>query len=218
MILCISDLLNKDEIRQLLMILADRRSSDAPETGRSGAEQVWFGTDIPPNHREQLCGLLLDRLMRHSVFALASRPRIFGPLHFLYNDSELEPSVAFDGGTVTTIRRDVSFVLSLSNPEDYEDGQFALKTDEGEQSYRQPAGSVVLFPSDHSHHLYPVSAGHRILAFGSLQSYVADPIMRELLFDLDTARHALFKKQGATEEFALLSECTKSLLHRSIAS
>jgi PKHD-type hydroxylase len=35
---------------------------------------------------------------------------------------------------------------------------------------------------------------------------------RELLFDLDTARRALFAKQGKSAEFDLLSKCLSNLM------
>ena len=57
-------------------------------------------------------------------------------------------------------------------------------------------------------------AGHAPAARGerSLGSRGCDAARRELLFDLDTARRALFGRDGKTAEFDLISKSTANLL------
>jgi len=45
-----------------------------------------------------------------------------------------------------------------------------------------------------------------------LSSFIRDAARRELLFDLDTARRALFARDGKTSEFDLISKSIANLL------
>jgi PKHD-type hydroxylase len=47
-----------------------------------------------------------------------------------------------------------------------------------------------------------------------VRSHLRHAAQRELLFDLDTARRALFERHGKTAEFDLLSKCAANLLRR----
>jgi PKHD-type hydroxylase len=47
---------------------------------------------------------------------------------------------------------------------------------------------------------------------GWAQSYIRDPARRELLFDLDTARHQIFENGGKTPVFDLVSKSSTNLL------
>lgn len=57
-----------------------------------------------------------------------------------------------------------------------------------------------------------VTKGARLAAVGWARSFIRDPTRRELLFDLDTARQALFMREGKTAELDLLSKTSANLL------
>jgi PKHD-type hydroxylase len=57
-----------------------------------------------------------------------------------------------------------------------------------------------------------VSQGVRLAAVGWARSFIREAARRELLFDLDTARRALFGRDGKTAEFDLISKSTANLL------
>jgi PKHD-type hydroxylase len=52
------------------------------------------------------------------------------------------------------------------------------------------------------------------VAVAWVQSLVKDPAERELLFDLDTVRQAIFAKDGKTAEFDLISKSHANLLRK----
>ena len=106
------------------------------------------------------------------------------------------------------LRTDISFTLFLDDPESYDGGELVTDTTAGEQSYKLPAGSAVIYPSSTLHRVEPVSRGQRRVAIGWVQSTIRDPAQREVLFDLDSARRQLFEREGKSAEFDLL---TKSL-------
>ncbi|WP_370593336.1 hypothetical protein [Synechococcus sp. BSF8S] len=58
----------------------------------------------------------------------------------------------------------------------------------------------------------PVREGVRLAAMGWIQSRVRRDDQRELLFELDTARRAIFQRDGKDEVFDLVSlSCTNLL-------
>jgi len=50
--------------------------------------------------------------------------------------------------------------------------------------------------------------------YGANKSWVRDPGKREILFDLETARRAMFSQFGKTPEFDLISKSIANLLRR----
>jgi PKHD-type hydroxylase len=58
----------------------------------------------------------------------------------------------------------------------------------------------------------PVTWGERLVAVGWIQSRVRRSDRRELLFELDTARRALFQQQGKDDIFDLLTRSYTNLL------
>jgi PKHD-type hydroxylase len=110
------------------------------------------------------------------------------------------------------VRSDLSLTLFLSDPASYDGGELIVESTAGDQAFRLPPGSLVLYPSSSLHRVEPVTRGVRRAAVGWVQSLVRDPARRELLFDLDTARRSLFDREGATREFGLLSKTVANLL------
>ena len=81
-----------------------------------------------------------------------------------------------------------------------------------ERSYRLAAGSVLLYPSYSLHRVNPVTRGERWVCVGWIQSSVRDPRQREILFELDTVRRALFAREGKSDLFDRLSHTHSNLL------
>ena len=73
---------------------------------------------------------------------------------------------------------------------------------------------MVIYPSSTLHRVEPVTQGVRLAAVTWVQSLVRDMADREILFDLDTARKAVFAQHGKTAEFDLLSKSLANLLRK----
>lgn len=87
-----------------------------------------------------------------------------------------------------------------------------VESTQGEESFKLEAGSMVLYPSSTLHRVEPITSGSRFVAVSWVQSTVRSPEHREILFDLDTARRSLFKQQGKTAEFDLLTKSLSNLM------
>jgi PKHD-type hydroxylase len=70
----------------------------------------------------------------------------------------------------------------------------------------------VVYPSTLLHRVEPVRSGERLVAVGWIESRIRSNEQRELLFELDTARRALFRQEGKSEIFDLLSRSYANLL------
>jgi PKHD-type hydroxylase len=155
---------------------------------------------------------LSAKISSNPVFRLVARPKSLTPLIL----SRYEPGMAYgshvDDALMQGVRSDVSFTLFLSDPDTYDGGELVIETSAGEEDIKLPAGSLVAYPSTTLHHVAEVTNGARLAAVGWVRSFLRDQSQRELLFDLDTARQSIFKRDGKTAEFDLLSKTSANLL------
>ena len=110
------------------------------------------------------------------------------------------------------MRTDLSFTIFLTPPDSYDGGELIVESTQGEQLFKLDAGSMVLYPSSTLHRVETVNSGSRFVAVSWAQSTVRSPEHREILFDLDTARRSLFKQQGKTPEFDLMTKSLANLM------
>ena len=64
----------------------------------------------------------------------------------------------------------------------------------GENRFKPPAGSVVVYPSLNLHHVSEVTRGVRLAAVSWIQSFVREDDRRELLFELHNVSEKLVGK------------------------
>ncbi|MBW7471586.1 Fe2+-dependent dioxygenase [Marinobacter sp. M216] len=214
MILCIGEILAPEQLERVRSAL----DSGSFEDGRKTAG--WHARLVKNNEQMQVADEAAQALRTevemaltgHPVFQMAVRPAKMTPILFSrYRDGMTYGNHVDDpvmGRGPGRLRTDISFTLFLDDPDSYDGGELVTDTTAGEQSYKLPAGSVVIYPSSTLHRVDPVTRGQRRVAIGWIQSTIRDPAQREVLFDLDTARRQLFDREGKTAEFDLL---TKSL-------
>ena len=111
------------------------------------------------------------------------------------------------------MRSDISITVFLSSPADYDGGELVIEKD-GERAYKLEAGSVILYPSTTLHRVERVTRGTRLVGVSWIQSMVRSPEDREVLFDLDGVRRTLFRTNGKTREFDLLTKTYVNLLRK----
>jgi PKHD-type hydroxylase len=216
MILCLAEVLPEQDLERL------RETLDRLEFVDGLATAGWHAREVKRNQQARSgpeTGELQRRvekaLRAHPVFGLAARPRRIAPVLF----SRYEPGMTYGEhvddavmGSDAPLRSDLAFTLFLSAPEDYDGGELVIDSSAGEQGFKLPAGCAVVYPASTLHRVSPVTRGRRLAAVSWIQSLVRDPAQRELLFDLDTARRALFAREGKSREFDLLSKSSANLL------
>jgi PKHD-type hydroxylase len=86
------------------------------------------------------------------------------------------------------MRSDVSCTLFISNPADYEGGELVVYLGSEIVHLKGNAGSAVFYPSTHVHQVEPVRSGSRLVMITFIESQIADPLQRDLLFSLGEVR------------------------------
>jgi PKHD-type hydroxylase len=155
---------------------------------------------------------VVTALEAHPLVRAAAFPRRIHGLLF----SRMGPGEGYgrhlDNAWMPGGRADLSFTLALTAPEAYAGGDLLLESPAGEERIRLPAGHAIVYPSTRLHQVEPISRGERLVAVGWIESRIRHGDQRELLFELDTARRALFAQEGKGEVFDLISRSYTNLL------
>ncbi|MEA3053032.1 MAG: PKHD-type hydroxylase [Sphingomonadales bacterium] len=82
------------------------------------------------------------------------------------------------------LRSDVSCTVFLSDPATYKGGALCVHLGSGQMRFRGPPGSAVAYPSDSLHEVEPVTEGERLVAITFIQSRIANPLHRDLVYEV----------------------------------
>lgn len=218
MIVCIGDVLSAEALARVRQGLETAAFRDGRETAGWHARTVKRNeqADSRDPHVVELRREVDAAIRDSALFQMAARPRRIMPARFSRYSDAMEYGGHVDDAVMTSpdgpLRTDVSFTLFLSEPDEYEGGELVTDTSAGEETYKLPAGSMIVYPSSTLHRVAPVTRGTRVAAIGWVQSQVRDPARREILFDLDTSRRQLFERHGKTEEFDAITKSLANLL------
>jgi PKHD-type hydroxylase len=221
MLMCIADVLNADELASVIVQLSKASFVDGKLTAGWHARLVKHNTQVQDDGSGLLPGLqqlIHQAIDRHPLFQIAARPKVVrSPLLSRY-----EPGMSYgthvDNSLMSSgdglMRSDISLTLFLSDPDTYDGGELVIESTQGEQIFKLPAGCMIIYPSSTLHRVAPVTSGMRLAAVTWVQSLVRDLGDREILFDLDTTKQAMFEKYGKTPEFDLIAKSHANLLRK----
>jgi PKHD-type hydroxylase len=220
MIVCIGDVLTPDELNKITTMVEAAEFVDGKTTAGWHASLVKHNTQLPKGAPEldDIRKLIGAALQRNRLFQMVVRPKLIHPMLISRYQTGMAYGVHTDDALMNAqqqlMRSDVSFTLFLNSPEEYQGGELVIDSTQGEQPYKLEAGAMIVYPSSTLHWVETVTSGARLAAVSWVQSLIRDPQEREILFDLDTARQTLFKQQGKTREFDLLSKTHANLLRK----
>ncbi len=219
MIFSIPNVLTSQELEKIASSLAKAEFIDGKLTAGWHAklvknnQQLKQGTTLVG----ELQQIIKAALSRNALFQTAVRPKAIHSILISRYDLGMSYDRHTDNalmGSSKVWRSDVSFTLFLNSPSAYEGGELVIEGADDEKAYKLEAGSAIVYPSTTLHRVDPVQEGTRLVAVGWVQSFVREASEREILFDLDTARRAIFAKEGKTPEFDLLSKSIANLLRK----
>jgi PKHD-type hydroxylase len=121
-------------------------------------------------------------------------------------------SVPVVGGLGGYLRTDLSCTVFLSDPAQYDGGELVIESPSGEQSYKLPAGDMLLYPANTVHRVNPVTQGERIASFFWVESLIASTEQRQLLYALDMGIYALRSQHQDSAETVQLTGVYHNLL------
>jgi PKHD-type hydroxylase len=192
MFLVIADVLSGAEVDAARDHLNDSdKFGDGRTTAGSLARTVKNNQQADGQYAAPVLKKVESRLLVHPVFRSAARPRSIIKLLV----SRYRPGMAYgthvDNPLMEGQRTDLSFTLFLTDPASCEGGELVIEGNEGERSFKLPAGSLVLYPATTLHHVNEVTAGERLAVVGWVRSLIRHDSHRELLFDLDNVLASL---------------------------
>jgi PKHD-type hydroxylase len=210
----IAGVLTPEELMSVRAALDKAKFVDGKETAG------WAAKDVKDNLQakagdpalEAARALVLERLSANALFAMAARPKQFSSLLFARYEPGMQYGAHVDDALMGGMRTDLSFTLFIDPPVAYDGGELVMENSAGETAVKGPAGSLFLYPSTTLHRVAKLHSGVRRVCVGWAQSFVRNAEQREILFDLDTARRAVFNASGKTAEFDLMSKSLANLM------
>ena len=168
-----------------------------------------------PQAYQKSSQLLLQAFMRSEEFRDFAFPALIAPpfltrykpgmKYGLHTDSAY---IRMPGGE---LRSDLSCTIFLNDPESYEGGALHILLGDADIRFKLRAGEAIIYPSDTFHEVEPVTKGERLVAITFIQSRIADPFRRSLLFNLNEVA-ALEGLNMSLENFSRLQLVQAQLL------
>jgi len=207
MLICIPDVLSKDDVADFRRIMAAEAWEDGRSTAGAQSAGVKKNGQLPPDGKtsRRLGERILRALSVNTLFISAAVPlHVFPPLFNRYEPGQffgehVDNCIRGDQLTGLRIRTDLSVTLFLSEPEEYDGGELVIDDYYGSQRVKLPAGHLVLYPSTSLHLVTPITRGTRISSFFWLQSMIKDPLARRMTFDMDNAIRELVQRLGRND-------------------
>jgi PKHD-type hydroxylase len=210
----IPSLFDATEVASIRGVLGQANFEDGRRTAGWAAKPVKNNLQATGENTrvEALRKMLARKIGSNGLFVMIARPKQITPLIISRYEVGMEYGRHVDAALMHGMRTDLSFTLFLSEPDDYSGGELLIEIGGKEQEIKLSAGSLVVYASTTLHRVAPVTFGFRLAAVGWVRSYIRDPAKRDMLFDLETARRALFEKYGKSTEFDQLSKTSANLL------
>jgi PKHD-type hydroxylase len=100
----------------------------------------------------------------------------------------------------------------LSEPDTYDGGELAVKSEVGDITFKPEAGHAVVYPGNALHSIQEVTKGVRLVVATWIQSIVLDSEKRQLLLELDMAAGLVSKNSPDSDESRILAKTHGSLM------
>lgn len=207
MLICIPDVLSKQDVADFRRIMDAEQWEDGRSTAGAQSAQVKQNEQLPPDSptARKLGERIIVALAANLLFISAAVPlRIFPPLFNRYRPGQffgehVDNCIRGDNLTGLRIRTDLSVTLFLSEPDEYDGGELIIDDYYGSHKVKLPAGHLVLYPATSLHMVTPVTRGVRVSSFFWLQSMIKDTHARRMTFDMDNAIQQLVVRLGRND-------------------
>lgn len=218
MILSISAIEDSAQLRAVRELIPGLTWQDGSKTAGKVAQAVKRNEQAVMKDPQGLAmrQAVLPHIVDNPILRSAARPRRFAhPIVSKTKDGGFYgPHVdnALMGQGDLRMRSDLSFTLFLTPPDEYAGGELLVHSASTTQSIKATAGQLILYPSSSIHEVTPVTRGERVVCVGWIESLIADPAQRELLFDLENTRNSLRKSlPNAASELLRLDKTIANL-------
>jgi PKHD-type hydroxylase len=184
----IPNLLNPAQIAELRRIATTARFVDGrisnPHSTVKNNLQLDDETAYQTSSKLILQAMFANEELRNFAFPVAILP----PLMTRYT-GEMRYGAHADAAFLQLgphpMRSDLSCTIFLNDPATYQGGALIIHLGTRSIAFRGAAGSAIVYPSDKLHEVERVTSGERLVAITFIQSRIADPFHREMLYELN---------------------------------
>jgi PKHD-type hydroxylase len=139
---------------------------------------------------KQSAALLTRAMMDNDEFRAFAFPAALAPPLLTRYQPGMRYGAHADAALLTVpevgaIRSDISCTIFLSDPAEYDGGALSMQLGTARLSFKLPPGRGIVYPSTTLHEVEPVTRGERLVAITFVQSRIADPHRRDMLFELN---------------------------------
>lgn len=189
MFLEIDDVLTADELAELRRLAAKARFID----GRISSPHSTVKDNLQIDHADQAyqasSRLMAEALMRNEPFRNFAFPSLLAPPLLACYEPGMRYGLHSDSAIIQLgqrqLRSDISCTIFLNEPDSYEGGELSVRLGMRDIAFKLQPGAAVVYPSTTLHEVTPVTRGKRLVGITFVESQIPDPVLRELLYDLD---------------------------------
>ena len=116
------------------------------------------------------------------------------------------------GSMSNAIRSDIAITIFLSDPRSYDGGEVDRIDEWHGQSVQARGGCGDCLSCQYVTSRNTGTRGVRDAAILWVQSQIHDPAQREILWDMENAKHLTFKREGKSATFDLISKSRANLI------
>ncbi len=222
MIVAISEFLDAQALGECRDLMAQAEwtdAGDAPDLRSLAADRAHR---LPDGSlaAERIGRIVADALGRSDLFIAAALPaQILPPAIVSHGPGPAVGPFVDDYRKVGAlgdlrIRGDLSAVVFLSDPADYDGGDLVVEDTYGPHAMKRAAGDLVIFSAASLIRIDAITRGERRTAVFAVQSTIRDSEARSLLFDLDSAVQALPDDAATYAEITRLTGIYHNLMRR----
>lgn len=211
----IPGLLKPEELEAIDQGLDKAEFADGRATASMAAREVKNNLQVADEGLlPSLQQIVHTALMQSPLFQAAVMPKYIYPFIF----SKYTPGM-FYGWHVDSpimgnppLRTDIAMTIFLSDPVTYTGGELVIQTAAGAVSLKPAKGDAIVYPCQFLHCVNEVKEGERKAAVTWIQSIIASPAQRKLLFDIQQVQRVLQNKDMHAPETQLLLQAHSNLL------
>jgi PKHD-type hydroxylase len=213
LIVRVPGLLNADQIGAVSAVMAKAAFIDGRHSGGPAVQDVKNNLQLDRDKSPGVAdadAVILGALGQNATVRAAVLPkRMLPPYYTKYTDGmsygpHVDNPLMGTGGGGAPLRTDVSFTLFLNPPDSYDSGELQIKGELGDATVKLPAGDAVIYPTGAIHQVTKVTRGERLCVVGWIQSMIADPTRRRIVYELDLVAQSLHRKMPNSDEHRAL--------------
>lgn len=214
----VNKLFNDDQLNAIDAAMEAATFVDGRTTGGPAVQDVKNNLQLDRDSSEDMSDVdnaVLQAMWNNTTIRGAVLPkRIMAPYYTKYTEG-MKYGAHVDNpimGANPPIRTDVSITVFLSEPDSYEGGELVIKSDIGDAALKLPRGDAIVYPTGAIHAVNEIKSGERRAVITWMQSMIADPYRRRMVYELDMVCQSLFQKMPNTEEHRILMRTYGNLL------